>query len=219
LKNDLFEIGLKTETDKASHFYLHHYDRILSKFRDKNIKLLEIGVWKGQSIQMWREYFPNAEIHCVDINFIDLQIPGVVFHRVDCDNLSSLADLAKELGNLDVVIDDGGHTMRQQQFAFKCLWKSVNQDGIFIMEDMHTSLKNLYPRASDGVSEKSTTLEMFECLRKNREFSSPFISSEEFKSYQSTADKVEIIWSKQIQTNYSQDNASITGFVTKKVIS
>ena len=69
-KTTLYELGVKTNTDKILH---HRYDRIydnfLSSFREKNIKLFEIGCGSEHaSFKMWKEYFLNGMIYSMDIN-------------------------------------------------------------------------------------------------------------------------------------------------------
>ena len=43
-------------------------ERYFERYRLKKIKVLEVGVEAGTSLRMWKEYFPNAEIHGFDID-------------------------------------------------------------------------------------------------------------------------------------------------------
>jgi hypothetical protein len=217
MENDLFEIGKKYGTDKVTHFYLHHYDKLLSPSRHSKLKLLEIGIYKGSSIRMWREYFPNAEIHCVDINRIDLSdMMNTHQHTVDCDNKEALKNLASQVGDFDIIIDDGGHTMRQQQNALDVFWPSLKPGGIFIMEDIHTSFKHLYNHCNS--ENQPTTYDLLESLRRGESFESKYIDLKSYEEIMRTVNRVEIIWSKRILTNDAKkpENASITSFLTKK---
>src|SRR4051794_33216232 len=65
----LDEIGLLHGTDKASsgHGYLGHYERELSPLRDEAFTLMEIGGLNGASLRMWRDFFPHAQIVCLEI--------------------------------------------------------------------------------------------------------------------------------------------------------
>ena len=86
-------------TDKwGAHFYTPHYQRHLSKFKYKKIKLLEIGIGGyddprkgGESLRMWNRYFPFGTIYGVDIYSI---VPSQ----------SSFNDIAKTHGVSDEVI-------------------------------------------------------------------------------------------------------------------
>ena len=55
------------DTDKIQHDYLEVYDPILSAWTDKQIKLLEIGIHKGGSLELWRDYFPKGTIVGIDL--------------------------------------------------------------------------------------------------------------------------------------------------------
>lgn len=216
INNELFEIGLKYGTDKVTHYFLHHYDAAFNHLRNEPIRFLEIGVFKGASIRMWREYFPNAEIHCIDINKIDLSdLNGVTMHITDCDNKQALSELSEKLGEFDIVIDDGGHTMRQQQNALEVFWKKTKSGGVFVMEDLHTSIKPYY--ASYNHENQPTTYELIESLINKDDFSSSYISKESYKEIAKDVGKVNIIWSKKIISNdpVRPWNASITSFINK----
>lgn len=216
INNELFEIGMKYETDKVSHFFLHHYDKEFNKLRNSPLRLLEIGVYKGASIRMWREYFPHAEIHCIDINRIDLSnLNNVHMHIVDCDKKEDLQKEAAALGFFDIIIDDGGHTMRQQQNAFEIFWHQLKSGGTFIMEDMHTSIKELY--AGHNEENQPTTYSLVHSLLKKKPFVSSYISKSSYENISKSVGKVEIIWSKHILSNDATRpiNASITSFINK----
>ena len=56
----LKEIGLKYPTNKNNYGFLNIYEKYFHFFREKKINILEIGVEKGDSLRLWREYFVNA---------------------------------------------------------------------------------------------------------------------------------------------------------------
>ena len=65
----LSQIGLEQKTDKTlDHKFTDFYGSKLSYLRNENINLLEIGIWKGESLRTWKEYFPKGNIYGVDIN-------------------------------------------------------------------------------------------------------------------------------------------------------
>lgn len=139
----LTEIGIKYNTDKATyHRYTDIYDRVLSHLREVNVKLLEIGVLYGSSIKMWEEYFKNGLIYGVDIydksQYNTSRITTLIA------NQEKEADLLSIPNNFDIIIDDGGHTMLQQQLTLKILLPKLKPGGIYILEDLHTSLPRFY---------------------------------------------------------------------------
>jgi hypothetical protein len=94
--------------------YLEIYDRHLSKFRNKKVRLLEIGVSGGGSLQLWRNYFgSNAVIFGVDINPACAKFDGAS----GSVRIGSQADTAflklvvEEMQGVDIIIDDGSHTI------------------------------------------------------------------------------------------------------------
>lgn len=122
--------------------YFDIYDRHFSRFRGKEIAILEIGVWQGGSLQMWRDYFGDkAKIYGVDIDprckaFEEENIQ--IFTGSQSDR-KFLRELVAKLPPLDIVIDDGGHSMNQQIVSFEELFGAVKSDGVYLCEDIHTS--------------------------------------------------------------------------------
>ena len=122
--------------------YFEIYERHFARFRSKPITLVEIGVYKGGSLQMWKHYFgPQARIIGVDIDpqcaaFCDEQVEIAIGSQEDPKFLRSLAD---RLPPIDILIDDGGHTMSQQITTFEELFPRVAANGVYLCEDLHTS--------------------------------------------------------------------------------
>jgi hypothetical protein len=77
----------------------------------------------------------------VDVNprCASLTAPGISVVIGDQENRQFLNDLAERVGEIDIVIDDGGHTMAQQIATFEELWPRVRDGGVFLVEDLHTS--------------------------------------------------------------------------------
>ena len=213
----LEEIGTKYGTDKVEHRYLSHYEAVLGHLRDKSIKMLEIGVLRGQSLLMWQEYFQKAEIHGADIDFSPSKknlegVPRIHLHLMNCDFSSDLKTFARGNKDFDVIVDDGGHTMRQQQLALKVLWKNLLPGGIFIMEDLHTSLKAHYPEHNHD--NQPTTLELLECLESgSTDFQSHYLSKKEVEEIASEVASCRVIWSREADGLVSP---SITSVLRKK---
>jgi hypothetical protein len=124
------------------HHYFEIYDRHLARFRGKPICLVEFGVSQGGSLEMWRHYFGDrAQIFGIDINPDCKQFegPGVSIVIGDQEDRVFLRSLARSLPPIDVLIDDGGHTMKQQIHTFEELFPLVKADGVYLIEDLHTS--------------------------------------------------------------------------------
>jgi hypothetical protein len=145
--NDLEKFYFKKE-HKSLNKWMHYfeaYDRFFSKYRGKDIAILEIGVFKGGSLQMWKDYFRTSnnkvKVYGIDIDpdcklLEEEDIKIFIGSQEDKDFLRKVKD---EVGRVDILIDDGGHTMNQQIVAFEELFDLVDDYGIYLCEDCHTS--------------------------------------------------------------------------------
>lgn len=130
---------------KLIHKWLHYfeiYDRHFNKYRNKPVTILEFGVFQGGSLQMWRHYFgKKARIIGVDINpkCKELEEKGIDIRIGDQEDRDFLKKLMRDIGPVDVVIEDGGHTMAQQVNTFEEVYPYVKDGGVFLIEDLHTS--------------------------------------------------------------------------------
>ncbi len=122
--------------------YIEVYETFLEKFRGKEFTFLEIGVAHGGSLQIWRKYFgEKATLIGVDVNpeckkFEDKETKIFIGSQSDPAFLESLK---KQIPKVDILLDDGGHTMNQQITTFKHLFDHVKENGLYVCEDLHTS--------------------------------------------------------------------------------
>lgn len=130
---------------RAIHKWKHYfeiYERHFARFRGAEVTVLEIGVARGGSVQMWKHYFgPKARIFGVDIDpncaaFAEGQIEVLIGSQEDRAFLRSVAE---RIPVIDILIDDGGHTMTQQITTFEELFPRIAPHGVYLCEDLHTS--------------------------------------------------------------------------------
>ena len=124
------------------HHYIPIYDRYFSRYRGKKVRFLEIGVSKGGSLALWRKYFGSeAIIYGIDINPKCEQYNGLHGQvRIGSQNDENfLRSVIKEMGGVDVILDDGSHQMKHIVESLNVLLKEVNDGGIYMIEDLHTS--------------------------------------------------------------------------------
>jgi len=122
--------------------YFEIYNRHFSRFRGTNVHIVEFGVSHGGSLKMWKEYFgPNCKIFGVDINphCKTLEEDQIEIYIADQEDRKFLKSLAKNVPRIDILIDDGGHTMRQQINTFEELFTHIDKNGVYLCEDLHTS--------------------------------------------------------------------------------
>jgi hypothetical protein len=127
--------GFRGRGPEDYHSYVPFYEELL---HGRNIrKLLEIGIFEGASLRMWRDWLPWAQIYGVDID------PTRVFQedRIQCEALHAGCEedihaYAKRLGPWDVVIDDGSHQLADQIMAGQVL---IPYTKLYIIEDINTA--------------------------------------------------------------------------------
>lgn len=122
--------------------YFEIYERYLAPYRGTKVNILEIGISHGGSLQMWRKYLgPQANIFAVDINpeCKQFEDTGIKIFIGSQDDEHFLSSLKTELPPIDILIDDGGHTMSQQIRTFNHLFPLVKDGGVYMVEDTHTS--------------------------------------------------------------------------------
>jgi hypothetical protein len=154
------------QTDVLMHKWTNYfsiYETYFESFRGKNPKFLEIGVQFGGSLKMWDYYFENGEIFGVDINpdCKSLETGNIKIFIGSQNDKIFLGKLASQLKSLDLIVDDGGHTMSQQINTFKLLFPILSEGGIYICEDIESSYQNMYgggPKRSGTFIEFSKNL-------------------------------------------------------------
>ena len=147
---DLDKIAQNEFTDKVAHGYIKKYDFFLNKFRTQEFNLLELGIFNGGSLKMWKRYFPYAEIYGVDINpkckkYEDKRIHPIIMDLSSIENLKTLRDIKPT-----IIVDDASHLWSHQIKALITLFDVLPSGGVFIVEDMETSVNpDLFPGYND----------------------------------------------------------------------
>lgn len=127
--------------DKWVH-YFPIYTRHFAPFRGRPVRVLEIGVYRGGSLDMWHWFFgPQATLVGVDIDkeAAAAADPRHVVEIGDQTDREFLQRVAEKHGPFDIIIDDGGHEMHQQIVTAETLFPLLADGGVFLVEDCHTS--------------------------------------------------------------------------------
>jgi hypothetical protein len=154
-REEFLALANKHPSDKwATHNYTDKYFRHFQPLRSRQLGFLEIGVGGyqndvvgyansrlgGDSLRFWRDWFPESTIHAIDIQDKSaLQEDRIVIMRGSQTDETFLADVVRQIGSLDVVIDDGSHINSHVIQTFKFLFPLLNDGGIYVVEDTQTS--------------------------------------------------------------------------------
>lgn len=130
-------------SDKWS-FYLTEYERLLAPYRDRPVRILEIGVQNGGSLEIWGKYFEQAEKiigcdlnpDCERLQYDDARI-SVIIGNANADK--TRRQILKRSNSFDIIIDDGSHQSKDVIQSFAGYFPSLNEDGLYVVEDLHCS--------------------------------------------------------------------------------
>lgn len=122
--------------------YFSVYDELLTPFRDRPITFVEIGVLHGGSLAMWRRFLgPSARIIGVDLDpgAKRWEADGFEIAIGDQGDPAFWAEFFARVGPVHVLLDDGGHTNRQQVVTVVSALPQIRDGGLLIVEDVHAS--------------------------------------------------------------------------------
>ncbi len=187
MSDSLTLLGVKYNTNKS---YYHGYTRFYNKlFADKKETVknfFEIGIDTGASLFMWRDYFPTATIYGIDIQVTDAvknqdRIRWAVCDQSKPDQLTRVVDTWGR-PSFDIIVDDGGHVVSQQRVSIETLWKYVAPGGVYIIEDLHTNIPELFythphmtpPQITKYLDEPTSNHQrILDCMLRNSGYSFP----------------------------------------------
>lgn len=136
--------------------YFEVYHRLFDRYRERELKFLEIGVQNGGSTHMWQDYFgPKAKIIGLDIDPQCKQLAkdGFEIWTGDQADPEFWRGFKQKHSKLDIILDDGGHTMEQQITTFRELFPLLADGGLFVCEDTHSSY---FPTHGGGLGRQGT---------------------------------------------------------------
>lgn len=140
---DLYDEHSGKLSDKWE-FYLSSYDLLFRDFRSRKVRILEIGIQNGGSLEVWAKYFPNFEKivgcdideKCSRLTYDDDRISVVVGDATDPTTEQRIIGLS---GQFDIIIDDGSHESGDIFKAFARYFRHLAPGGLFVAEDLHCS--------------------------------------------------------------------------------
>jgi len=153
MNQELKELGVKHGTDKVTeHTYIEVYSHFFEPIRNEKLKFLEIGAGDiGGSHKMWRDYFPNADIFCIDPFHLPdhqenlgslLEEYGVHVFKGNQLDRTHLSQFIEKFGkDFDVIIDDGAHLPDAIQVSLGFLFPYLKPEGFYFVEDLVTAMR------------------------------------------------------------------------------
>lgn len=141
----LSEIVNNIRTDKnTSHSYLGLYQQLLVDKKDTAKHVLEVGIDKGGSIKLWRDFFTNATVHGIDVIPIEYvwhelinEDNIILYVSTDAYNEQFFKSAFLDKGiKCDFMLDDGPHTLESMVQFIKLYSQILTEDGILIIEDV-----------------------------------------------------------------------------------
>ena len=137
------------KTDKLEHGYTAVYEKYFENIRDHKLQILEIGIADGKSLLMWSDYFKNSTIIGIDIHKINLieknlDRTNIKVHQGSQSDESFIKEITNNYCNFDIIIDDGSHLRKDVIKSFHLLFPHLNNDGLYVVEDMQTSYNHFF---------------------------------------------------------------------------
>ena len=209
---NLENIGSRHGTDKVYHGYMKFYESYFGKIRNEEIKLMEIGVYKGSSIKTWEEYFPKGLIFGIDDStlvekstLLNFTMGRIKTFMADQKNRKQLESVISDIKDLDIIIDDGLHYQEHQQVSLGFLFKFLKNKGLYIIEDLCPRIYTVGTWGIRDVSEITTNI--LENFCSNKKISSPYMTPEEMHYLEEHIESINL---------HYISNESIIAFIRKK---
>lgn len=196
-----------TDKMKDQHNYVKFYEDLFEGKESDFLNILEIGIFRptedqikvktnkgikipevGASLKTWHDYLPNSNIYGIDINdFSDVNNDRIQTFICNQESIQELKNVVTSIGaDLDVIIDDGGHTMKQHQISLSFLFTYLKSGGVYVIEDLHTCRMENYVRGD------KTTLEILDEFITTGKIVSKYISHNDSLYMENNIDRVDI---------------------------
>jgi 23S rRNA U2552 (ribose-2'-O)-methylase RlmE/FtsJ len=151
--------NLDRHCGKFTH-YFDIYEQHFNKFVGKKPVVVEVGICRGGSAEMWQKYFgEGATIVGIDIDpnsfKPEIQTPGCIQVNGNQGDPAFWDEFLKEYPQIDILIDDGSHHCSHQITTLQKVWPHITQGGVYLCEDTHT---NYWPEYGGGMTNHTTFL-------------------------------------------------------------
>jgi len=132
-----------SKTNNTGHGFSNFYEKQLKNWKDKEIKILEIGSFAGSSAAAFVKYFNKSKVFCFDVNISNFKYhsKNIEVFGVDINNSKKVKYILRKIfndynfENFDLIIEDGSHQLSDILHSLKFFFKYLKKDGIFVIED------------------------------------------------------------------------------------
>jgi hypothetical protein len=214
-------LNKRFQTDKCIHGYDDFYTDIFRGIRFKKLKILEIGIgghveenFLGGSLLLWNSFCPRSQIYGIDLSRKSLfnKFRRIQTFVVDQSDKDDLEKFASENGPFDIIIDDGSHITEHILTSFNALYKHVNENGYYVIEDMGTT----YMKSLGGEPDIKKNSDFFERVLMTSKMTTRQLISDDFNSEKKEFSKLHsIVFGKGIIVirNTKENSYEYTGSV------
>jgi len=203
------------ETDKImSHGYTKYYYDNWKDIRTDVKNILEIGIGaelqytkNAASLKMMKDFFPNAQLYGIDVQNSLIQEDRIITYLCNQEDKERLTELFSDI-EFDIIMDDGGHNTLMQQKTLGHLFKYVKSGGMYIVEDLHTSVWGDWGLPAN---DENCCLKVLERFNSDNEITTPYMTDEEKDYLNNNILSIEII-----DTKKNGINNDLTSIIYKK---
>jgi SAM-dependent methyltransferase len=131
--------GAKSDKEHFHKYITGFYGQKFDPLQKENLNILEIGLFRGDSIKLWEDFFVNSHVYCADITTDHLHhefSDRVEIFKRDAYTEDFLQFLRDRNLKFDIIIDDGPHSIESQDFSCKNFFDFLKPNGILIVEDV-----------------------------------------------------------------------------------
>ncbi len=134
---------MEYNSDKYGSGLIGEYEKILLPYKDRTIKYLEVGIYRGGSLHWASEFFgKDATIVGIDKDLPPEQdFPeNIKIFVANQSNEIQLKEVADNYKEFDIIIDDGCHETAETGNTFDALYSYLKTGGVYIIEDFGANM-------------------------------------------------------------------------------
>ena len=237
-KLDIYKSFLKSKLFcTKGNIFFHVYEEIFKKFKDKEIIFVEIGVQRGGSLLMWRDWLgPKARIIGVDLdpNAKKMEKYGFEIFIGNQASPDFWNKFFEKVGNVDIILDDGGHTNETQTITTYNTINHINDGGLIVIEDASSSYEKKFKNPQkfsfinyskfliDDIFVRSLVDETKKKLAKKNSLNDKIYSIKFFTDFvvfeidRSKCFDTEIFWNKDLKDKSIDEIAKVDNYVNPR---